>query len=43
MSANDVFHMQLVWILTTKRKSLLRGENVKGYNLLYYCYVCTCT
>jgi hypothetical protein len=30
LSANDVFHVQVVWILTTKRKSLLRVENVKG-------------
>ncbi len=41
LSVNDVFHVQLVWILTTKRKSLLRVENVKGLKLLYYCYVCT--
>ena len=41
LSVNDVFHVQLVWILATKCKSLLRVENVKGLNLLYYCYVCT--
>ena len=34
LSVNDVFHMQLVWILTTERKSVLRVEKVKGFNFL---------
>jgi hypothetical protein len=34
LSVNDVFHMQLVWILTTERKSVLRVEKVKGLNFL---------
>jgi hypothetical protein len=39
LSVNDVFHVQLVWILTTKRKSLLRVENVIGFKspLLFLC------
>ncbi len=40
LSANDAFHVQLVWILTTKRTSLLRVENGKGLNflLLWLCF-----
>ncbi len=34
LSTNDVFHVQLVWIQTTKCKSLLRVENSKGLNFL---------
>ena len=36
LSVNDVFQVQLVWILTTKRKSLLRVENGKDLNFLFF-------
>jgi hypothetical protein len=33
LSGSDVFHMQLVWILPTKRKSFVESGESKGIKL----------